>query len=453
MTTEISDPTQWRLDTLLSLSTEHVHDVARVAAGSLTSLRLVLGRCLLALDQSKGHRAFACSSAIHYAIQILGLSKREARTCRRVARELLSLPDLSLAAELGTIGWSKLREIVRKADAETESYWLELAHKFNSKEIQALVARTPKGSVPGELAEEEELETTELRCPVCPRVFRMLAEARRLYSIEQEEAVTNADILEMALASYIAGRTVDADVLEKARLEADKDLQAREARRLPLVQEARDLAEKMGLLGEAGSSDLDPKEDVNEVLAEALGGQVLDTELLGEETQCACDDHDKRRPTWVAATVNSKIPNSLKLSDHPWENSRLRFNPLARLATKAQRREILRRDSWCCQTPGCPNKIWLHLHHVKSYGKGGKTVPQNLISLCSGCHRNLHAGHLQITLNSDGKLVFTDHHGERLDRHVDLEFARWLDRWHGWRGKREDSHYTRVQYGLWKVVA
>ena len=416
MKTQALDPTHWRLGTLLSLGTEHVHDVARTAAGSLTSLRLVLGRCLLALQESKGFKEFGCSSSVHYATQILGLPKREARACRRVARKLLTLPDLSLSAEFGRIEWSKLREIVRKATPETETYWLQLAGTYNSEEIQALVARTPKGSIPGEVVEDEELATTELRCPVCPRVFRMLAEARRLYSIEQEVAVSNAEILEMALTTYIAGREVDAEVLQKVRLEADKDLQAQDARRLPLVQEARDLAEEMGLLGEATICQERPDQarDLEEAMAEALGVQALEQEFASCDTaECHCEDHEKR-PTWVVSTAvscSSAVPENQPTPEQPWANMRLRFNPTARLATKAQRKEVLRRDGWCCQTPGCPNKIWLHLHHLKSYAEGGETVPENLLSLCSGCHANLHAGDLRIRFDINGKMIFTNRNG------------------------------------------
>ena len=429
-------PLHWRLNTLLSLGTEHVHELALRAAGSMTSLRLLLGRCLLALHENKGYKEFGCSSAVHYATQILGIGDREARECRRVARELQPLPELTLAAEAGSIVWSKLREVVRKASPETENYWLSLCGPFNSGQIQDLVKRTPWGSLPGEVAEEEELVSTELRCPLAPRVFRMLAEARRLYSIEQDEAVTNADILEAALASYIAGRPVDTEVLNKAREEADKDLQAQEARGLPLVQKARAIAEEMGLLGEAPAEEQGEEEQATEaeLIAVALG-----TPSLEEPEQPS----EPKRLTCVA---------ELELPQASWTNPRLRFNPHKRLATKAQRREILRRDGWKCSVPGCCSSVWLHLHHLKSYAEGGETKPENVASLCAGCHRNLHAGLLQISVNTEGKLIYLDAEGRRLDRSVNLEMAGWLDWWHGWKGREEDSHYARVYHGVWEVA-
>ena len=315
-----SKPLSWRLKTLLSLGTDNVHELALRAAGTLTSFRLLLGRCLLALRESKGFKEFGCSSEIHYAAQILGVGEREARECRRVARDLEPLGELTLAAERGEIAWSKLREIVRKATSETENYWLKLAQRYNAKQIQELVQRTPKGSFPGEAFEEEELSCSELRCPLSPRVFRMLSEARRLYSIEQDEAMTNADIVEAALASYIAGRPMDTEVLEQAREEADKDLQAEKARLLPLVDEARELAGEMGWLGgatETNACDEDEEIMAEEILAAALGAEPM--EALAE------------RHTWVAGS--RKPPSGLKLPDAPWTNPRVRFNGQARCAT------------------------------------------------------------------------------------------------------------------------
>ena len=46
---------------------------------------------------------YGCSSEIHYSVARLGLREGVAGECRRVARDLIGLPDLTLAAEHGTI--------------------------------------------------------------------------------------------------------------------------------------------------------------------------------------------------------------------------------------------------------------------------------------------------------------------------------------------------------------
>ena len=133
-----TNPVVFRLDTLLTLGISEVHELARKAVGTLTSYRVVLGRCLLVMRKSRGFKKFGCSSEMHYAISRLGLSEGTASDCRRVARALIGLPELTLAAESGTIAWSKLREITRKASAETEAFWLKLAGELNYKQVEKL---------------------------------------------------------------------------------------------------------------------------------------------------------------------------------------------------------------------------------------------------------------------------------------------------------------------------
>ncbi|MFA7482814.1 MAG: hypothetical protein WC314_20065, partial [Vulcanimicrobiota bacterium] len=209
MKSHITNPAYFRLDMLLSLGVSQVHEFARRATATLTTYRLILGRCLLAMRESKGFKKFGCSSEIHYATAKLGMNKRAARECRRVARSLLYLPKLTQAAENGLIDWSMLREIVRKAVIETEDYWLKLAKELDCDQIEKLVSQTPKGGVPGDVFEEPEQPTSELRCKLSEEVLAMLDHARRLHSVEQGEAVTTAQVLEFALVSYISNLPVD----------------------------------------------------------------------------------------------------------------------------------------------------------------------------------------------------------------------------------------------------
>ena len=149
----------------------------------------------------------------------------------------------------------------------------------------------------------------------------------------------------------------------------------------------------MGLLGGASSEPQDAvtsgtscKVELNiQTTASAPGFQAR---LSGAPT---ADENADLRPdgqhsdeperlTWVAADIWNPTDPSIGLDS--WRNDRLRFNAKNRLPTRAQKKELLRRDGWCCSTPGCSHKIWLHLHHLKSYAEGGETVAENLCSLC-----------------------------------------------------------------------
>ena len=438
------NPVNFRLNTLLSIGSEAVYELAKTAAGTLTSYRLVLGRCLLALDHDRRFRRYGCSSSVHYACSVLGLQARVARCCKRVARILQGLPELTLASEGGTLPWCKLREIVRKATPKTEGYWIRLAAKHSYKELELLVRKTPHGSIPGEMFSESQSKTSELRCQLSEEVFALLDRARRVYSIERDEAVTSAEVLEWALSSYVANQPLDADTLTRVQEESRKDLQASN-------DEACEVDQQELIAQALGSEPLNETEDTPASFPATDGpeaGRIARnpekysaTECPNEMTSPTTELLSLARPTRVTEPNRSFKPMTR-------QNTRLRFNAKARGTTKAQKTEILRRDGWCCNTPGCPNKVWLHLHHLKPHCQGGETKPENLVSLCAGCHRNVHKGLLRIRQEPNGQLVFRNSRGQRLDQQCKLERAGWLDLWIGWKGGQYNSHSARAHGGL-----
>ena len=61
------------------------------------------------------------------------------------------------------------------------------------------------------------------------------------------------------------------------------------------------------------------------------------------------------------------------------------------------REYILFRDNHQCQgRKGCKGKI-LNVHHIESRKTGGNS-PNNLITLCEGCHKDYHSGKLKLNL-------------------------------------------------------
>ena len=121
-----------------------------------------------------------------------------------------------------------------------------------------------------------------------------------------------------------------------------------------------------------------------------------------------------------------------------WRNQKLSYNENARGLTPAQRKDLLRRDGYCCNAPGCPNKLWLHAHHLQAYSLSGATAPYNILFLCPRCHRNVHEGHLFITGSPEqGTLEFRDAQGRNLGVSSRLGRALWVDSRLGWFGDSE----------------
>ena len=182
--------------------------------------------------------------------------------------------------------------------------------------------------------------------------------------------------------------------------------------------------------------------------------------VLQSESPTCCDDcHTEIEDLMTEAlgtadfsefidTVKHEIEQKshTRVISEPWYNSLLKYNPKTRFATKGQKEELSRRDCWNCQTPGCPNKLWLHLHHIQPYSEGGETTRENLLSLCCGCHNNVHDGILKIVQDPQtDKLLFLDQNGRRLDHQVKIERASWLDFWFGWSGGEYDSHKAHLE--------
>ena len=72
---------------------------------------------------------------------------------------------------------------------------------------------------------------------------------------------------------------------------------------------------------------------------------------------------------------NPLKPVRLRLDAQPYEDLRMR---------------VLRRDGWRCQS--CGTMLNLEVHHKQFRSRSGEDSEENLIVLCSACHKGMH-GH------------------------------------------------------------
>lgn len=54
---------------------------------------------------------------------------------------------------------------------------------------------------------------------------------------------------------------------------------------------------------------------------------------------------------------------------------------------------IRERDGWQCYI--CGRETNLHVHHIIPRAEGGLDIPENLVTLCGGCHRSIEAGDVE----------------------------------------------------------
>ncbi len=72
-------------------------------------------------------------------------------------------------------------------------------------------------------------------------------------------------------------------------------------------------------------------------------------------------------------------------------NRTLQRRPRVRLdvaSYKQLRLQMFQRDSWRCQS--CGSMSNLEVHHARFRSQQGDDTDQNLITLCSRCHKQLH---------------------------------------------------------------
>jgi 5-methylcytosine-specific restriction endonuclease McrA len=62
--------------------------------------------------------------------------------------------------------------------------------------------------------------------------------------------------------------------------------------------------------------------------------------------------------------------------------------PLDPVSYESLRQQILRRDSWRCQSCGTMSN--LEVHHREFRSHSGADAEENLITLCVNCHRRAH---------------------------------------------------------------
>lgn len=75
---------------------------------------------------------------------------------------------------------------------------------------------------------------------------------------------------------------------------------------------------------------------------------------------------------------------------------------------KAKRLSILERDDYSCKLCGSTDK--LHVHHIKYTGKAWEAPDENLITLCSCCHKIVHKKNITIIITPtlDGIIVIPE---------------------------------------------
>jgi len=144
------------LDLIQGLSSEEVHKRALAARKLYGKAEKAMTFWIMEMDERKLYNDFGCSNVFQYATRYLSLGEHTIAEILRTGKALAQLPLLSKAFEKGQISSSHIREISRVATKDTEEYWRDTARGKTVREVEKLVAFTPRGGLPG-------MKSTELK--------------------------------------------------------------------------------------------------------------------------------------------------------------------------------------------------------------------------------------------------------------------------------------------------
>ncbi|MEN8006799.1 MAG: HNH endonuclease signature motif containing protein [Candidatus Krumholzibacteriota bacterium] len=305
-------------------------------------------------------RKLGYSNMPQYASSELKFSKTRTGDFMRLARKLDELPAVAKSLADGDLGYTKVVEIIKVATPVTEDHWVAEAAKTGRREL-------------------------------AKKVKRVKAKARRRKNQKGQGTLLSENPTERKLVAETPVRmSLEMTPEQFARFEA-------------LMEKIRKLNAVPG-----GSSRVDAMLSGLEELARGTPKPINGCEETSSATPARrrvfsspFQVHVHRCPECSKSTVQTSR-GELDISEADAKraecDARVKQAGKPNTATIApgRRFEVFQRDRYRCRAPGCGNSRFLEVHHVRPRSVGGGNDPENLVTLCSGCHRLHHEGRLRI---------------------------------------------------------
>ncbi len=389
----------------------------RLAAATAQWLALIAQ-----FDRREGWGGHGLRSCAHWLAWQCGLSPGAAREHVRVARALTGLPGIRDAFAAGRLSYSKVRALTRVAEPDTEAALLDLAHEATAAQVERVVRAWRRSDAvdAGTVRDRRRFEhwwddDGMLHVRMCLDADEGAAFLAGVDSLAERDARRERAAARREAAGPAAdpepGGSADEMADEVADEVADDVARARErstARRCAAV------ARLAAAAPEADRRAGDPPR--REVVVHVDSAVIADDAAAGRayvEGGPALHGSQVRRMLCEATVVTV-----LSRGREPLAVGRAR-----RLATRAQRRALVRRDGGCAR-PGCPETRVerLHAHHLLPWSHGGGTDLGNLVLLCDADHGLAHDLGLAMT-RQDGALVAVTPDGRRVWGRPDVAFT------------------------------
>jgi hypothetical protein len=305
------------------------------------------------------YRMLGYSNMAQYATAELKFSKTRTGDFMRLARKLEELPAVKKSLVAGDLGYTKVVEIIKVATPATQDTWVAEAARTGRRELAKKVklvrekarrrSEGRQGSLLGQNPAEENLAAevpVRVGLEMTPEQFaRFEALMEKVRKLGAVPAGSNrVETFLAGLDALVQGTSNPATNCNDKRYTIPTRRRVFPAPFQVHVHRCPECAKSM-VQTSRGEMEI----------SKADAGRV------------ECDSRVKRPGHPNAATIP----------------------PNRRIA-------VLSRDRFHCQSPGCRNSRFLEVHHIKPRSLGGRNDLDNLVTLCSACHRLHHEGRLRV---------------------------------------------------------
>jgi len=305
------------------------------------------------------YRDLDYSSIYAYAEDALGFSRNLINRYLSVARDLERLPNLQASVATGELGWTKAQEVAKVANTRTEKRWIKEAMNSTRRELRQKVAR-----IRGRRARKGNGDRHRQQLEMSPAQPSTDGHPDSLPRADDLPCSVTLRFTPVQLARYDAL----IEKIRKARAVSPK------TSREDLLLEALSAMVEVG----TGGSTAPRKTPVRRRTESSNYKIVI----------CQCE---------VCARAHAKTsqgdkeitPAQLEAASCDATIESQGGQPQATIPAPV-RRQVLLRDRYQCRGRGCNRTRFLEIHHLKPREKGGTHHLDNLVTLCSACHRLWH---------------------------------------------------------------
>lgn len=292
------------------------------------------------------YRKLGYSSINQYAHIELNFSKTRTGDFVQLARKLEQLPEVRESVASGQIGYTKAREIVKVASLETEKGWVEEAKGSSRRDLERKVADA-RGRA------RKQARTNSRQTALVPEeksknIPPAVVPVRHSIEMTPEQFGRYEAMLEILHKQGPVSSRAEMVLEAMAELVAARGNQPGQKAPRGARPEGPPYQIHIHQCPDCGKASI----------ATSKGELAVGKEFIERMSCDARVDRPGRRNT---ATIPPAI-----------------------------RKMVLARDRHRRRTAGCDHTKFLEVHHLKPRSAGGSNRPENLITLCSACHKLWH---------------------------------------------------------------